>query len=169
MSPSFSIGHSYPISQTVQENMLRKITKWLLTCPMNPNIWSNGDLTPAPLPRVALFGQTARKVERKDWTDAGNTPGEGVLLTPDGRPRYELFKVAAALLDALLDPVDMLLYVLSNGLGEDRRFFSGTNGVTRIIALISFYQNQRKEVPIPIGFLPRIDFEAVCPGCSEYI
>lgn len=34
---------------------------------------------------------------------------------------------------------------------------------------LSFNQNKRKEVPIPIGFFPCIDIETVCPGCSEYI
>lgn len=32
-----------------------------------------------------------------------------------------------------------------------------------------FYKNQRKEIPLPVSFLPRIDFKTVSAGCLEHI
>jgi hypothetical protein len=32
-----------------------------------------------------------------------------------------------------------------------------------------FYKNQRKEIPLPVSFLPRIDFKTISAGCLEYV
>jgi hypothetical protein len=32
-----------------------------------------------------------------------------------------------------------------------------------------FYKNQRKEIPMAVSFLPRIDFKTVSAGCLEHI